>query len=109
MTLVFALVTPILALVGAQDASICAPPIRPTVPANDAVLSEYADLIADDFELYFKHISDFTTCLIEARHAVIEEARAVGLDYRDFISRANALGIADRVGIDADPFLSETP
>ncbi|WP_297932600.1 hypothetical protein [uncultured Brevundimonas sp.] len=109
MKLTWTLVAPVLALAGAQGTPICVPPTRPTVPTDDAIFREYADLIADDFELYFNQISDFTTCLIEARRAVIEEGRAVGLDYRTFISRASALGIADRIGMTADPLVSENP
>lgn len=72
----------------------CVPPETPYLPETDSDLRAYADLIRVDFEDYFRAVSDFTTCLTEARSKAIMEAEEVGVQYRRFIQRADQLGIA---------------
>lgn len=73
----------------------CVPPEVPSVPATDADLRAYADLISADYEEYFRAVSDFTTCLTEARAEVIVEAEEAGVQYRRFLQRADHLGKAE--------------
>lgn len=75
--------------------SLCVLPEPPYLPETDSDLRAYADLIRTDFEDYFRAVSDFTTCLTEARSEAIMEAEEVGVQYRRFIQRADQLGIAD--------------
>lgn len=76
-------------------APFCVPPKAPYLPETDADLRAYADLIRADYEEYFRAVSDFTTCLIEARAEAIVEAEEVGVQYRRFFQRADQLGIAE--------------
>lgn len=79
--------------VGGFATSFCVPPQVPYLPETDADLRAYADLIRADYEEYFRAVSDFTTCLTEARAEAIVEAEEVGVQYRRFLQRADQLGI----------------
>lgn len=81
--------------VGGFSTSFCVPPEPPYLPETDSDLRAYADLIRADFEDYFRAVSDFTTCLTEARSEAIMEAEEVGVQYRRFIQRADQLGISE--------------
>lgn len=81
--------------VGGFAAPFCVPPEAPYLPETDDDLRNYADLIRADFEDYFRAVSEFTTCLTEARAEAIVEAEEVSVQYRGFIQRADQLGIAE--------------
>ena len=85
--------------VGGYETSFCVPPEAPYLPETDGDLRDYADLIRTDFEDYFRAVSDFTTCLTEARAEAIVEAEEVGVQYRRFLQRADQLGIAELAAI----------
>lgn len=80
---------------GGLATSFCVPPEAPSIPNTDADLRAYADLIRADYEKYFRAVSDFSTCLTEARAEVMVEAEQVGVEYRGFLQRAAELGVAE--------------
>jgi len=89
--LLFAQVVP----VSAQPlARYCAPPDEPYVPVDDQNLKEYADMIASDFERYFKQLTDYFRCMDETRMAVFERAQEMSKVHQEFRERAAHLGIA---------------
>lgn len=81
---------------GAQDAlasQICEPPQEPWVPQGDDDLREYADLIAGDFERYFRDLTSYFSCVDASRQAVFERSRSVSAAHEAFWQRAKALGV----------------
>lgn len=89
--------------VGGFATSFCVSPEAPYLPEADSDLRDYADLIRNDFEDYFRAVSEFTTCLTKARAEAIVEAEEVGVQYRHFIQRAEQLGIAELAAIPLPP------
>lgn len=82
----------IFALIGAA-APVCDPPVVPFMPESDATFKEYADLINQDFERYFTEMSRYSACLDHARAEMLAEAQAVSQLHREFLARAEALGL----------------
>lgn len=80
------------ALIGAA-APICDPPVVPFMPESDATFKEYADLINQDFERYFTEMSRYSACLDHAHAELLAEAQAVSQLHREFLARAEALGL----------------
>lgn len=70
----------------------CTPPVPPTVPQDDALLTEYADLIEQDFQAYFDAMTDFSICHDQLFFRTMEEARSVSAGYQSFLDRAAAAG-----------------
>lgn len=83
----------------------CTPPVPPTVPQDDALLREYADLIEQSFQAYFDALTDFSICHDQLFFRTVEEARGVSADYQSFLDRAAAAGAAlvPRHGSDPRP------
>lgn len=81
----------------------CSPPVPPFVPQSDEALKEYVGLIGQDFEAYFMGMSRYSACLDQARVELLAEAREVSRLYRDFLARADALGLSAQAAIGADP------
>jgi len=77
----------------AAAAPVCDPPVVPFMPESDATFKEYADLINQDFERYFSEMSRYSSCLDHARAELLAEAQAVSQLHREFLARAEALGI----------------
>lgn len=94
-----ALLMNITLMAGAASAS-CIPPVPPLVPESDRGLIEYADLISQDFEQYFADTTKYTICLDQERVQFMTEAREVSRMYEDFIARAEALGVTDKIAVD---------
>lgn len=72
----------------------CTPPVPPTVPQDEALLREYADLIEHDFQAYFDALTDFSICHDQLFLHTMVEARSVSADYRSFLDRAAVAGEA---------------
>lgn len=89
------------ALLGAA-APVCDPPVVPFLPESDATFKEYADLINQDFERYFTEMSRYSACLDQARAELLSEAQAVTQLHREFLARAEALGIARKAATPTD-------
>ena len=77
----------------AAAAPICDPPVAPFLPESDAAFKDYADLINQDFERYFSEMSEYSSCLDHARAELLAEAQAVSQLHREFLARAEALGV----------------
>ncbi|MFD1797909.1 hypothetical protein FQV27_17870 [Paracoccus aurantiacus] len=84
----------------AQD-RICLPPAEPIVPIDDATFSEYADLIAEEFERYFSEVSPYIACLDAVRQHTFARAREISEQHRAFWDRADSLGLTE----DAAPYV----
>lgn len=83
----------------AQD-MLCIPPEEPFIPADDADFSEYADLVAEDFERYFAELTPYFRCLDATREAAFARAREIS-DLRDeFWARADAMGLTEEAAPD---------
>lgn len=86
----------------AQD-PVCIPPQEPFIPADDAAFSEYADLVAEDFERYFSEITPYIACLDAARQEAFTRAREISAQHEAFWERADAMGLTEEAAPDADP------
>ncbi|WP_073145979.1 hypothetical protein [Litoreibacter ascidiaceicola] len=74
------------AVVGSSASSAtCLAPERPFVPSDPVVAVEYADLIRQDFENYFRGILRYFQCLDGERARVFDEAREISKEYSKFI------------------------
>lgn len=62
--------------------SYCLPPTRPFAPENVQALTDYADIIVQDFDLYFRDAQAYLRCLDEERARVVIEAADVTNEYR---------------------------
>lgn len=71
----------------AQAVDVCIPPQEPFLPTSDEELQEYADLIEDDFQRYFKEITEYFTCMDNTRQQAFEEAQAFSGTYKAFLER----------------------
>lgn len=65
----------------------------PFLPENDATFKEYADLINQEFERYFTEVSIYSACLNNAHAELMAEAEAVSELHRQFLERAESLGV----------------
>lgn len=79
----------------AQD-GICLPPEEPNVPSDDATFSDYADLIAEEFERYFSEFSPYIACLDAARIDAFARAREVSAKHQAFWDRADRMGLTEK-------------
>ena len=86
----------------AQD-TVCIPPQDPFIPADDAAFSEYADLVAEDFERYFSEFTPYIACLDAARQEAFTRAREISAQHDAFWVRADAMGLTEEAAPDADP------
>ena len=86
----------------AQD-TVCSPPQEPFIPADDAAFSEYADLVAEDFERYFSEFAPYIACLDAARQEAFTRVRAISAQHDAFWARADAMGLTKEAAPDADP------
>lgn len=84
-------------------ALVCSPPVPPIVPESDEALGEYASLIGWDFHTYFTEMTRYSACLDQARVELLAEAREVSRLYREFLARADALGLTAQAAIGAEP------
>lgn len=80
----------ILMPVPALAVDVCYPPEEPFIPASDEELMEYADLIDEDFQRYFKEITEYFTCMDRTRQQAFEEARAFSGTYNAFLKRLDS-------------------
>ncbi|WP_299567863.1 hypothetical protein [uncultured Sulfitobacter sp.] len=62
----------------------CLSPPRPFLPAGEAEMIEFAEIIRQDFEYYINDIQAYFRCLDEERARAFEEARQVSQDYGRF-------------------------
>ena len=83
--------------------TVCSPPLEPFIPADDAAFSQYADLVAEDFERYFSEFTPYIACLDAARHEAFTRARAISAQHDAFWARADAMGLTEEAAPDADP------
>lgn len=72
---------------------ICIPPDEPFMPGDDATFSEYADIVAEDFERYFSEFSPYIACLDAARLAAFARAREISVRHQAFWDRADRMGL----------------
>lgn len=86
----------------AGAAPICDPPVAPFLPESDATFKEYADLINQDFERYFTEVSRYSACLNNAHAELMAEAEAVSQLHRQFLERAEALGVTRKAATPAE-------
>lgn len=98
-----ACLTAAICLGSAHAAAVCSPPVPPFVPESDEAFEEYADLISREFEAYFTDMTRYSACLDQARAELLAEAREVSRLYKDFLARADALGLTARAAIVAEP------
>lgn len=89
-----------IALMAGSVSAACIPPVPPLVPESDRGLIEYADMISQDFEQYFADTTKYTICLDQERVQFMTEAREVSRMYEDFITRAEALGVTDKIAVE---------
>lgn len=73
---------------------ICDPPVEPWVPQSDDDLAEFADLIAAEFEQYFRNLTNYFACIDASRQAVFERAQQVSEAHDIFWQRAKSLNVA---------------
>lgn len=66
------------------------------MPESDEAFTQYADVIGEDFERYFREMSKYSTCLINAQSDLIREGEAVSDLYETFLSRARQLGVSEK-------------
>lgn len=85
------------------QAPVCIPPQEPFIPADDASFSEYADLVAEDFERYFSEFTPYIACLDTARQEAFARAREISAQHDAFWARADAMGLTEEVAPDAAP------
>lgn len=69
---------------------VCYPPELPYEPASDADLIEYAEIIDAEYQRYFKHITDYFTCMDRSRQEAFDEAKRNTGRYADFLERLDA-------------------
>lgn len=86
-----------------SQAPACIPPQEPFIPADDAAFSEYADLVAEDFERYFSEFTPYIACLDAARQDAFTRAREISAQHEAFWERADAMGLTEEAAPDADP------
>ncbi|WP_299846297.1 hypothetical protein [uncultured Paracoccus sp.] len=75
---------------------VCLPPVEPYVPSSDDEFRAYADMVSDDFNRYFREITDYFICMDETRQAVFERARDVSKAHQAFWQRSDELGVTER-------------
>lgn len=75
--------------------SICVPPDEPFMSSDDATFSEYADIVAEDFERYFSEFSPYIACLDAARLAAFARAREISVRHQAFWDRADGMGLTE--------------
>lgn len=78
----------------AQD-MICVPPQEPFMPSDDTTFSEYADIVAEDFERYFSEFSPYIACLDAARLAAFARANEISVRHQAFWDRADRMGLTE--------------
>lgn len=78
-----------------SQAPACIPPQEPFIPADDATFSEYADLVAEDFERYFSEFSPYIACLDAARLEAFARAREISTRHQAFWDRADRMGLTE--------------
>lgn len=87
----------------AGQVATCTPPERPFVPSDESSFSEYADLVAEDFEQYFAEITTYFACMDDARQAVFHEAQEVSKEREAFWARADSLGLTEKSAVEHPP------
>ena len=70
---------------------VCYPPELPFVPASDAELLEFADIIDAEYQQYFKSITDYFTCMDRSRQEAFDEAKSNTGHYAAFLERLETL------------------
>ncbi|MBE0455081.1 MAG: hypothetical protein IBX58_15580 [Roseovarius sp.] len=76
----------IAALSGPSHAQSCIRPLTPIAPTDPATISEYADIIRDEFETYFSRIGRYIACLDAERSSALGEARDLTETYQLLLS-----------------------
>lgn len=71
-------------------AETCVSPARPYVPSDPRVVRDYADIIRQDFELYFQDIQTYFVCLDAERVRAFDEARDVTEAYQRLLEGVDA-------------------
>ncbi|AUH66816.1 hypothetical protein [Paracoccus zhejiangensis] len=66
---------------------ICIPPDHPIVPESDDLLVEYAEIIEEEFEIYFKEITTYFDCMDRSRHEAFLLAQRRTGAYQNFLHR----------------------
>jgi len=79
----------ILVSVELAEAATCLAPVRPFVPNDPQAVTEYADIIRQDFEFYIQDIQDYFRCLDKERTRAFEEAHEVSQQYQLFLDDAS--------------------
>lgn len=69
----------------AVQSETCLSPPRPLLPAGQAEMIEFADIIKDDFEYYIRDIQEYFRCLDDERARAFDEARQVSQEYGLFL------------------------
>lgn len=70
---------------GPGFADSCLAPPRPFLPSDSRAITNYADIIRQDFEDYIRDIQSYFRCLDGERARAFEEAREVSEDYGRFL------------------------
>ena len=70
---------------GESFADSCLAPTRPFVLGDSRAAQDYADIIRQDFEDYFRDIQGYFRCLEVERARAFEEAREVSEEYGRFL------------------------
>ena len=73
---------------GTGFADSCLAPPRPFLPGDSRAITNYADIIRQDFEDYIRDIQSYFRCLDGERARAFEEAREVSEDYGRFLQVA---------------------
>lgn len=76
-----------MALAEPASAETCLAPQRPFVPGDPVSLAEFADLIRQEFEVYFQGIPRYLQCLDEERTRAFKEAQEVSQEYEAFVNQ----------------------
>jgi hypothetical protein len=88
---------------GAGIIGNCLPPEEPFLPADDAALARYADLIAEDFERYFAASSDYFACMDATRQTEFERTQQFSERHRLFLDRLDRLGLRSKAALGQEP------
>ena len=63
----------------------CMAPAAPFMPADPADIRAYADLLRQDFEVYFTDAQAYFRCLEQERRAVFDEVQQVTQAYAQMV------------------------
>lgn len=71
-------------------AETCVSPAPPYVPTDLRAMSDYADVIRQDFELYFQDLQTYFVCLDAEHMRAFDEGRDVTEAYERFLEGVDA-------------------